>query len=149
MDVLFWAIAFVTFVVIEICTIQLVSIWFAAGALVTLLITYFVQMHILTQLGIFIVATGIFLTVTFPYMSRLRHKPHVSTNSELDVGKTAEVIEEINTDKGTGRARLNGVDWCAVPENPDDVIPEGSIVTVVNVRGTKLTVVLKSEPIHV
>ena len=41
MEILFWALAVIAFVIAEVLTIQLVSIWFAAGALVTLLATYF------------------------------------------------------------------------------------------------------------
>lgn len=146
MDVLFWAVVFVLFVIAEVVTVQLVSIWFAVGALVTLLFTYFFEMDLLAQLGIFIVASGVFLVITFPYLKKRRNVGHVATNAELDVGKTAKVIEEINVDKGTGRVTLNGVDWSAVPAQNNEVIPVGSIVAVVKVQGARLTVALKNEP---
>lgn len=135
-----WAVIFVLFVIAEIATFQLVSIWFAVGALVTLICTYFFEMNLLAQLGIFILASGAFLAVTFPFLSKMRKKGYISTNSELDIGKKATVIEEINTNKGTGRASLNGVDWSAVPADPNAVIPVGSIVIVQKVNGAKLVV---------
>ena len=45
---------------------------------------------------------------------------------------------------GTGRVRINGVDWKAVSEN-ETVIPEGSIVVVREVAGAKLIVSLSKE----
>lgn len=140
MEVLFWALTLVAFVIAEIVTVQLVSIWFAAGALVTMICTYFFELTLLEQLGIFIVASAIFLVLSFPLMKKRRQRSHVGTNSELDIGKHASVIEEISIDKGTGRVALNGVNWSAVPENENDIIPVGSIVIVKKVLGAKLMV---------
>lgn len=145
MDILFWAISFVLFVIAEVATVQFVSIWFAAGAFVTLIFTFFFEdIDGLAQLGIFVLVSGLFLAVTFPWLKKYRKSGHVSTNAELDVGKSAEVIEEINQDKGTGRVTLNGVNWSAVPAEKGDKIPVGTIVTVLKVQGAKLIVEPKS-----
>lgn len=145
-EVLFWAIVFVLFVAAELATVQLISIWFAVGALVTLIFTViFEDTTLLSQLGIFILASGIFLLITFPWIKKRRNKGHISTNQELYIGMTASVIEEIDRDKGTGRVTLSGVDWNAVPHESGLVIPTGSIVVVEKVMGTKLAVSLKSE----
>lgn len=145
-EVLFWAVIFVLFVAAELATVQLVSIWFAVGALVTLIFTVvFEDTTLLSQLGIFILASGIFLLITFPWLKKRRNKEHVSTNQELYVGMTATVIEEIDRDKGTGRVTLSGVDWSAVLYESDRIIPVGSIVIVEKVLGTKLSVSLKSD----
>ena len=141
MEVLFWAIVFVVFIIAEVSTVQLVSIWFAVGALITLISTYFfADITILGQLGIFIVSSSLFLLLSVPYLKKRRKRGHVSTNSELDVGKHAVVIEEINVDSGTGRVTLNGVDWSAVPAAAGAVIAVGSIVSVKEVQGAKLIV---------
>lgn len=145
-EVLFWAIVFVVFVAAELATIQLISIWFAVGALITMIFTViFEDTTLLSQLGIFILASGIFLLITFPWLKKRRNKGHISTNQELYVGMTATVIEEINHDKGIGRVTLSGVDWNAVPLEESRIIPAGSIVIVEKVLGTKLIVSLKSE----
>lgn len=140
MEVLFWAMTLMAFVVAEIITIQLVSIWFAAGALVTMICTYFFELTLLQQLGIFIIVSAVFLVLSFPFIKNRRKNTHVGTNSELDVGKHARVIEEISIEKGTGRVALNGVNWSAVPENENDIIPVESIVIVKKVLGAKLMV---------
>lgn len=140
MEVLFWALVLVAFVIAEVVTIQLVSIWFAAGALVTMICTYFFELSLLQQLGIFIIVSAVFLLASLPLIKKRRKKPYVGTNSELDIGRHASVIEEISIDKGTGRVALNGVNWSAVPENENDIIPVGSIVIVRKVLGAKLMV---------
>jgi membrane protein implicated in regulation of membrane protease activity len=141
MGVLFWACAVVAFVIAEVITVQLVSIWFAAGAMVTLLFSYFYKLTAIEQLGIFIIASSIFLLCSIPFIKNRRRKnDFVATNAELDVGRHATVIEIINNDKGTGRVTLNGVNWSAVPENEDDIIPEGTVVIVKKVTGAKLIV---------
>ena len=145
-EVLFWAAVFVMFVVAELATVQLISVWFALGALVTMIFTaIFEGTTLLSQLGVFILVSGVFLLVTFPWLKKRRNRGHVSTNQELYVGMTATVIEEIDRDKGTGRVRLSGVDWNAVPHEDGQIIPEGSIVIIEKVMGTRLSVSLKSE----
>lgn len=143
MDVLFWAIAFVIFVIAEFATIQLVSIWFALGSLVSLLMAYFTDFTMLSQLTVFIIISALSLCISLPMLRRRKNKPIVRTNCELEVGKVATVIEDINFDRGTGRVTLNGVDWSASASDPAAVIPKGSVVTVTEIKGTKLTVVIK------
>ncbi|MCQ2490349.1 MAG: NfeD family protein [Ruminococcus sp.] len=140
MDIIIWAVLVIAFVIAEVATVQLVSVWFAAGALVTMILVFFFDIPILGQVGIFIGSSAVFLALTMPFIIRKRKKRgYIPTNSELEVGRTARVIEEIDTDKGTGRVRLGGVDWSAVSTD-GSVIPIDTVVTVTAVNGTKLTV---------
>ena len=140
MNVIFWAIITVVFVIAEIVTVQLVSIWFAAGSFATMLCTYFLDFGIIGQLSVFIFSSAAFLLMTFPFLRKKRAISHVGTNHELDVGKNALVIEDIHNETGTGRVRLNGVDWSAVSADGEAVIPKDTIVTVIRVDGAKLEV---------
>ena len=143
MELLVWAIIFVVLVILEFATVQLISIWFALGALVTMICTYFFDIPVLGQLAIFIVVSAVLLITTFPVV-RKKIKPNVvGTNTELNLGQTATVIEDINCDLGSGRVTLNGVDWSAVPTDRNIVISKGSIVVVKEIQGTRLIVALK------
>ncbi|MCR5111470.1 MAG: NfeD family protein [Ruminococcus sp.] len=144
MEVLFWALTSLAFIIAEVITIQLVSIWFAAGAFITMIFAYFMHPGFIAELVIFIIASAVLLVVTYPLLKNWRHVKHVGTNSELEVGKTATVIETIDRDKGTGRVRSNGVDWAAISADGDSVITEGTIVTIVRVQGAKLFVTAKT-----
>ena len=141
MDVLFWAALVVVFVIVEIATVQLVSIWLAAGSLVTMVCTYIFDIPLVGQLLIFLVSSAIFLLISWPLLKKARNKGYVPTNAELDTGKKAVVIENIDLNAGTGRVTLNGVDWSAVSAD-GSVIPKESVVTVVEVQGAKLKVQL-------
>ncbi len=142
MEVVIWALAMVAFVIAEAVTVQLVSIWFAIGAFISMLVAYFTEISLVGQLGIFILSSAVMIIFTFPFLRKKRNSAHVGTNSELDVGKNATVIEEINNSEGKGRVKLNGVDWSAVSADDNGVIAVGTVVTVVQVKGAKLYVTI-------
>ncbi len=142
MDIILWAILIAVFVIVEFCTLQLVSIWFAVASLITLLCTLcFDNLPMLGQAAIFVLTSTVLVVISLPLIRKRLNKEHIATNSELEIGKKALVIEEINSDKGMGRVTLNDVDWSAV-SNDGSIIPQGSVVTVSEIKGTKLIVKL-------
>lgn len=142
MDIILWAALIVVFVIVEFCTLQLVSIWFAVASLITLICTLcFDNLPLLGQAAIFVLSSTVLVIITLPLIRKRLNKEHIATNSELEIGKKALVIEEINSDKGTGRVTLNGVDWNALSAD-GSVIPTDSVVTVSEIKGTKLIVKL-------
>ncbi|MBR5514348.1 MAG: NfeD family protein [Ruminococcus sp.] len=142
MDIILWAVLIAVFVIVEFCTLQLVSIWFAVASLVTLLCTLcFDKLSMLGQTAIFILTSTVLVIITLPLIKKRLNKAHIATNSELEIGKKALVIEEINSDKGMGRVTLNGIDWTAVSAD-GSIISADSVVTVSEIKGTKLIVKL-------
>ena len=135
-----WAVIFVLAVIIEMASMQLISIWFAFGALIAFLVSFFLPFGY--QLAVFVIATGLLLISTRPLLKKLK-KPIVPTNHELDVGQTALVFEDINVSENTGRVRLKGVDWNAVSEN-GELIGKDESVVVRKIQGTKLIVSAKN-----
>lgn len=136
--VIVWIIVFAAAVILEAATFALVSIWFAAGA-VGALIAAAAGASLAVQLIVFALLAGLLLLFTRPLLKKLFPHKFIPTNFELEVGKTAVVIEKIDNNAGKGRVRLGGVDWAAVSENGEN-IPEGDIVTVREVRSSKLAV---------
>ncbi len=137
-EMIFWAVVFVVAVLIEFASMQLVSIWFAAGALGAFVASFFQPFGV--QLAVFLVITGVTLIATRPLIKKFR-KPAVPTNHELDLGQNAVVIEDIVPSAGTGRVRIKGVDWSAVSSD-GSTISLGETVTITQVSGAKLTVEL-------
>lgn len=133
-----WGSVFAVMVVAELATMQLVSIWFAAGALGAFIAAIF-DLSFAVQLVIFTLISLVLLVATRPILKKFTSGNIQPTNIDLDVGKTATVIEEINNEKGTGRARLNGVDWKAVSDD-NSVINVGTIVKINSIKGAKLFV---------
>lgn len=134
----FWGVVFVLMVIAEFASMQLVSIWFAVGSLGA----FFAAMARLSftgQLAIFVLASVLLLAVTRPLLKKMMVKTVVPMNADKEIGSSAVIIEEVNAAVGTGRVRLNGVDWMAVSED-GTVLPVNTIVIVQQVQGAKLIV---------
>ncbi|MGN0621638.1 MAG: NfeD family protein [Porcipelethomonas sp.] len=140
LNLILWGVVFAVMVIAELATLQLVSIWFAAGAAAAFVAALF-HLGMGMQLFLFILVSVLLLSVTRPLLKKITVGNIQPTNTELDIGKTATVIEEINNAMDTGRARLNGVDWKAVSSD-DTVIEAGKIVKINDIKGTKLFVSL-------
>lgn len=144
MDIILWAVLVVVFVIVEFCTVQLVSIWLAIASLITMICAIlFDNLSLLGQSAIFVLTSVVLVVASLPLIKKRMNKKHIATNSELEIGKSATVIEEINPDKNSGRVTLNGVDWSAVSSD-GKIISKNSIVTVKEIKSTKLIVELKS-----
>jgi membrane protein implicated in regulation of membrane protease activity len=140
---IFWSILLVVAVVLEFVTQQLVSVWFAAGALGALLTAAFggsVWMQLILFAGISLVL----LLCTRPFLKRFMRFPIQATDVKRDVGKLAVVVQEIDAAAGTGRARLGDVQWRAVAKE-GGVIPVGTTVRVEKIDGTRLLVSVVSQ----
>lgn len=133
-----WAIAFVLFLLLELSTsMALISIWFSASALITLIVSLFVDSPLI-QCIIFVVASAVLLVLTRPLVNKLRKK-HVETNANLNIGKIASVTKEIKDPASPGRVRLEGVDWMAISTHGEE-FSVGESVKVDKVDGAKLFV---------
>ncbi len=141
-----WGVVFAVMVIAELVSMQLVSIWFAAGALASFIMAL-CNFGMGMQMFVFVVVSIILLTATRPLLKKFRVGKTQPTNIDLDIGKNAVVIETVNNSSDTGRARLNGVDWKAVSSD-GSVIPEGSIVKIDDIKGTKLFVTLTKETVN-
>lgn len=139
-----WLLALVTFIVIEIATMGLTTIWFAGGALVALLLalgeaTFYVQ------LGAFLVISIILLVCTRPLAVKFFNQKREKTNVDSMLGKQAIVIAGIDNLREEGQVILNGMEWSARAYEENGIIPTGAVVEVKEIRGVKLIVVEKGK----
>ena len=137
-EIIFWGLAFVILVIAEIFTVQFVSIWLAIAALVSMILSIF-NFEFWQQSLVFVIVSAILLLATRPVAKKFNSTRKVGTNSELNIGKTAIVIEEIDAVQTKGRVKLDGVDWIARASD-DSYIPEGTAVKVEKIDGAKLIV---------
>jgi membrane protein implicated in regulation of membrane protease activity len=136
--IIFWAVAFVFFVIAEIANgVALISVWFALASLISMFCAIG-GTSFAVQLIVFVAASVVLLLLTRPFVKTLAGKT-VPTNYELDVGKTAIVTEPIDNSVCKGRVRLDGVNWSALSEDGSQ-IEEGTPVRVVKVESAKLFV---------
>lgn len=139
MTSVYWLIAFVVFVGIEVATMALTTIWFAGGAFIAFLLSLFgVKVEI--QLAVFVVASFLLLFLTRPFASKYINRNTIKTNVDSLVGKKARVTAEINNDRDTGAAVVNGQEWTARAQKESQTFPVGEMVEIKDIKGVKLIV---------
>lgn len=129
-----WAAVLVFAVIAELATLQLVSIWFAAGALGAF-IAAACGFSPAAQAVIFAAVSVLLLCLTRPLLRKLRVKNVLPTNAEAEVGRLAVVTEDIDNAADTGRVRIGGVNWKARADG-EERIPRGTSVRVTGIDGT-------------
>ncbi len=139
MEIIAWLIAFIVFIVIEMLTFQLLTIWFAAGSLLAM-IAAMLSWSIEVQLIVFVIVSFILLMTVRPLASKYINSNFTKTNVDSLVGMTAKVTSEINNREGFGAAMVRGLEWTAVAEDDNVIIPVGTLVTIVKISGVKLVV---------
>ena len=132
-----WVAAIIVFIVIEIFTQGLTSIWFAGGALGGC-VAAMAHMSPLVQVIAFIVVSIILIIATRPFKKRMDSRIQ-KTNVETVIGQTGFVEEDIRPGQ-SGRVRLDGKIWTARGA-AEEAIPAGQQVTVTDIQGVTLTVV--------
>ncbi len=134
-----WLILLIGFLIVEAaCPIHLVSIWFAAGALVALLVSL-VGAALWLQITLFILVSGVLLALLWP-MVRKYMKPNLTaTNVDALVGALGIVVSPIDNVDAVGQVKLNGMEWSA-RSTTGDPIPQGVKVRVDRVQGVKVFV---------
>ena len=142
--ILFWVILLVGFVVIEVATMGLTTIWFAGGALAAA-ITAALHLPSYVQIATFIVVSMVLIFFTRPIAVRYFNKDRVKTNAESMVGKKAIVTGAIDNIKAQGQVTVSGMEWTARSVSDDITIAEGAVVTIVAISGVKLIVEERKE----
>ena len=130
-----WLIAFVVLIFIELITVNLVSIWFAIGALVAIITTIFTD-SLVIQVVVFIVVSVLSLLLTKPFMKKFKKFDVVPTNSDRVIGKIGEVIKDIKANE-YGEVKVFGNVWTATSDSEIEV---GTKVKVISIEGVKLIV---------
>ncbi len=134
-----WLALLVLFIITEIATVQLTTVWFAGGALIAMLLAAFGVKSITVQVIVFLAVSIVLLIATRPIVKKHINKKSQPTNADRNLGQKAVVTEEINNIEAKGTAKINGVEWTARSED-GKIIPAGSTVTVVKIDGVKLIV---------
>ena len=139
MSVWLWLALVFFFVIAEACTVVLVSIWFAGGSLVGLILA---AMHAPWWLQIMaaLIVSGVLVYFTRPIAMKHFNKSRVKTNVSTLEGKQAIVIEEIDNLKATGQVIVNGQEWTARNVTDKETIPEGAVVIIEKIKGVTLQV---------
>lgn len=132
---IFWLILFIILLLVELFTVGLVSIWFAMGAIVAMVSSFFIE-SIIIQGIIFVTTSILALLCTKKIMQRFRKGGIIPTNLDRAIGKSGEVLERI-VPGSTGQVKVLGNIWSAVSSSEIQV---GEKVVVRQIDGVKLIV---------
>lgn len=144
MEVISWLIVFIILVGAELATLQLVSIWFAVGALGAI-IASLLGAGIEIQLVIFVAISLILLILVKPATSRIMKKNVTKTNADSLIGQTGKATSLINNLNGFGTVVVRGQEWTAASLDDHVVIEAGTSVIIRKISGVKLIVEAKKE----
>lgn len=138
-EVYIWLIVFIILTAIEMATFQLVTIWFAVGA-VAAFITSLFSTSLEVQLIVFLAVSMLLLILVRPIAGKFLQTKTVKTNVDSLIGDYATVTARIHNQEGFGKAVIHGQEWTAAASNDDEIIEAGSRVVVTGIRGVKLVV---------
>lgn len=137
-NALLWFAAAVALLVVEVSTVQLVSIWFCLGAVAATMAAIW-RLSGTMQLGIFFAVSAVALAATRPMVKQAIHFKKVPTNADSFIGMAGSVLEDIDNLTQTGRVRVGGLDWTARSQTGEP-IRVGDTVVVEAIEGVKLMV---------
>lgn len=139
MQTMYWLIIFVILLIVEIATLGLTTIWFAAGSL-TAFVFGVIGFGTTVQLVVFLIVSVLLFAITRPIAVKYFNKERAKTNAESLIGEQALVIEDIDTVQSVGRVEIRGMEWSAKTDEPDGKIAKNKIVVVDGIQGVKLIV---------
>ena len=128
----------VAFLIAEASTVTVISLWFAAGALVAMAMALLggaIWLQVLT----FLVVSAIALTALRPLVRKYLTPKLTATNIDSIIGSIGIVTAPIDNIGATGQVKLNGMEWTA-RSTSGDPIPAGIKVRVDRIEGVKVFV---------
>lgn len=131
-----WFALFLIFLIVEAaCPIHLVSIWFAAGALVAL-IASFLGAPLWLEAALLLVVSGAMLALFWPFTKKFLNPKVEKTNVEALVGTRGYVTSDIDNLTAVGQVKLGAMEWTA-RSTSGHPIPKGTLVKVDRIEGVR------------
>lgn len=135
-----WLVIIFILIIAEVSTVNLVSIWFIASGIVSLILSLFID-NLFLEFAVFVLLGLILLITTKPILTKFIHVKKENTNLDRVVGMNALVTEEISENK-VGEVKVDGKRWSAVSK---EKISAGESVIITKIEGVKLVVRKKEE----
>lgn len=139
MEPILWLALLAVLLIIEAITAGLTTIWFAGGALVAAVFSYFGAGTVAQVFACLIVAL-VLLIFTRPLALKYMNQKVSDTNVNSLIGRKAVVTQQIENLAQTGQVKINDIDWTARSLDDKVIIKEKTIVVIKEVKGVKLFV---------
>ncbi len=136
----FWLILMALFIIIEVATTNLLTVWFAGGALAGLIAALCsAPVYLQVAIAFGVSAILLALVIIFKPFDKYKHKQNIPTNSDRMIGQTGMVLSPLNSLEATGTVKVMGQVWSAVSLDGTE-ISEGEKIKVIKITGVKLVV---------
>ncbi len=133
---LIWLGLMIALLVVEgLCPFHLISVWFAAGALVAM-IAAMLGAELWLQVTLFLVVSIGLLVGMLPLTKKVLKPKIVATNVDSVIGTEGYVLSKIDNLEATGSVKLGGMPWTA-RSTTGEVIEEHTLVKVDRIEGVK------------
>ena len=129
----------IIFLIVELVTVGLTTIWLAGGALVAFILAA-VGAGFWVQLVAFFLVSFVLICFTRPFAVKYFNPRRTRTNSEELIGEVVKVTSRIDNRSAEGTALAKGLEWSARAVSDDMTIEKNSLVKVVRIEGVKLIV---------
>lgn len=139
MQPLIWLGILAVLLLIEAITAGLTTIWFAGGALIAAVASYF-GADLIVQLLLFLCVSLVLLIFTRPLALKYFNKKTIQTNVNSLIGKKAVVIQDIDNLAQIGKVQINDIEWTARSTDDGKKISKDAIVFIREIHGVKLIV---------
>lgn len=134
-----WLCLMVLFLIVEAaCPIHLVSIWFAVGSLIAMIVGLLhgpMWLQVLT----FILVSGALLAALWPLVRKYFNPKVTATNVDSIIGSTGLVTVAIDNVNALGQVKLGAMYWTA-RSTTGAPIPQGVMIRVDRIEGVKVFV---------
>ena len=137
--IVFWLVLAIVFAAVELATVGLVSIWFAAGAFAALLVAV-LHGNLILQVIVFLAVSIVLLVSTRSWAKKYLNSKIQKTNVDSVIGEKTRLTERVSNLDQTGKAVVLGQEWTARAAHDNEIIEQGDLVEVVAVSGVKLIV---------
>lgn len=132
-----WLGIIIVSIIIEIITVDLVSIWFGAGAVAALIADLLGASQII-QIALFVIVTAILIIATRPVAKKYLRTNIEKTNFDRVIGKHGLVTRTITADT-KGEVKVMSTSWLASSLD-NTTINEGEYCEIMAVEGAHLVV---------
>ncbi len=131
----FWLTVVIVLSIIECMTIDLVTIWYIASGLCTIVLSLFIDNFVI-QFAFFTILGTILLITTKSFLKDVLKSKDIKTNFDRVIGMKGIVTEEINKNS-IGEVKVDGKRWSAISDKKIDLNKE---VIILDIDGVKLKV---------
>ena len=135
MTAILWFALIIFFLIMEANTVTVVSIWFAIGALVSM-IAALLDAGFWVELILFVAVSAVMLASLRPVTKKFFTPKIIKTNVDSVIGQQGLVTASVDNLQGTGTVKLGGIEWSA-RSTEEKQIPVGTLVKVDRIEGVK------------